>query len=240
MNVKFHNIGLCLIRDSWLHWTYDAKKVICGISHFSVSFQNFECFRFNSWKTEKQLMLKITKWLHSSFPTLNLELVQMNHHWGFLLTYVLRDLTACKHTEWDEQTHHVWRKYQNPLVSPTGPLRVTEQIRIVLCHFLHTWRTQNTERVIQPEVSETVEEEQVCVCCVCSSKQDSYMVQVLHCCSDEPEWSSSARCHGNATEGSELWGSPERCRSSASPRRWLGKATERMTPSEEEKLDKSD
>lgn len=65
---------------------------------------------------------------------------------------------------------------------------------------------------------------------------EPYMVPVLHCCSDERGWSSSARWHGNVTEGSELGSSLRCCHSSVSPRHWFDRETERRTPSEVEKM----
>lgn len=70
---------------------------------------------------------------------------------------------------------------------------------------------------------------------VCQPKMEPYMVPVLHCCSDERGWSSSARWHGNVTEGSELGSSLRCCHSSVSPRHWFDRETERRTPSEVEK-----
>lgn len=131
-------------------------------------------------------------------------------------------------------SHHIWCKYQDPLVSPTGPLRVTEQVRIVLCHLLNTWKKKKVCE-IKSELSETVKRS-LCVCVTVGLNLWSYLAPVARCCcSDGQGWSSSARCHGNATEGSELCSSPELRRSSVSPRHWSDKGTERMTPSEEGK-----
>lgn len=68
--------------------------------------------------------------------------------------------------------------------------------------------------------------------CARWSSSETYKGLEPRCCSGEPGWSSSARCHGNGSVGSELGSSLVRRRSSVSPRHWLGKGTERTTPSD--------
>lgn len=53
--------------------------------------------------------------------------------------------------------HHVWCKYKNPLVPPTRPLGVTEQVGVVLCHLLRAWNADRAKWTMTSMVSETVQ-----------------------------------------------------------------------------------
>lgn len=137
-------------------------------------------------------------------------------------------LTLCKYTDLKDQTHHVWWKYQHPLVSPTGPLRVTEQVGIILHRLLCIWKHKHTIWLFLGPLQHRRSKYLILCLFSYSGPEPGYYL-------DEQVWSFFARSHENVSEESGLCSSPMflRC-SSASPRRWSDKETGHTTPSEEE------